>query len=57
MRSGGHCVKPHRPVFARLPCPKDQRWLTSRGQIDFYDDPALVSAAADRVVATFAHAT
>jgi uncharacterized protein len=43
--------------FARLPGPKDQLWLTSQGQIDFYDDPALVSAAADRVVATFAHAT
>jgi fermentation-respiration switch protein FrsA (DUF1100 family) len=43
--------------FARLPGPKDQLWLTSQGQIDFYDDPALVSAAADRVVATFARAT
>jgi fermentation-respiration switch protein FrsA (DUF1100 family) len=43
--------------FARLPGPKDELWLTSQGQIDFYDDPALVSAAADRVVATFAPAT
>ncbi|MEV0288522.1 hypothetical protein AB0H36_30765 [Kribbella sp. NPDC050820] len=42
--------------FARLRGPKDQLWLTSQGQIDFYDDPALVPAAADRVVATFAHA-
>jgi uncharacterized protein len=46
-----------RRFFARLPGPKDQLWLTSQGQIDFYDDPALVSAAADRVVATFAYAT
>jgi fermentation-respiration switch protein FrsA (DUF1100 family) len=34
--------------FDALPGPKEIQWLTSRGQTDFYDDPALVSNAAER---------
>jgi hypothetical protein len=31
--------------------PKDELWLESQGQIDFYDDPKLVTPAADAVAA------
>jgi hypothetical protein len=31
---------------------KEELWLQSQGQIDFYDDPKLISPAAD-AVATF----
>ncbi len=34
--------------ISALPGPKQIQWLTSRGQTDFYDDPALVSDAAGR---------
>ncbi len=33
-----------------LPEPRRQVWLRAAGQIDFYDDPALVEPAADAVV-------
>jgi hypothetical protein len=31
--------------------PKQELWLVSQGQIDFYDDPKLVAPAADAVAA------
>jgi hypothetical protein len=31
--------------------PKRELWLTSQGQIDFYDDPKLIAPAADAVAA------
>jgi uncharacterized protein len=31
--------------FARLTAPKQELWLTSVGQIDFYDDPRLITEA------------
>jgi hypothetical protein len=31
--------------------PKHELWLTSEGQIDFYDDPKLIGPAADAVAA------
>ncbi|HSK06621.1 MAG TPA: alpha/beta hydrolase, partial [Acidimicrobiia bacterium] len=40
--------------FARLKVPKEELWLQSEGQIDFYDDPALVGAASDAIVRFFA---
>ncbi len=33
-----------------LPGSRRQVWLESEGQIDFYDDPALIGPAADAVV-------
>jgi hypothetical protein len=38
----------------RLAGPNEALWLTSRGQIDFYDQPALIGAAADAIVDYFA---
>lgn len=35
--------------YARLPGPKAELWLTSRGQIDFYDDPRLIGEATDAI--------
>lgn len=35
--------------FARLPGPKAELWLTSQGQIDFYDDPHLIEPATDAI--------
>jgi fermentation-respiration switch protein FrsA (DUF1100 family) len=40
-----------RAFFAAVTTPKRELWLESKGQIDFYDDPALITAAADAVVA------
>ena len=40
-----------RRFHAALAGPKQLHWLTSRGQVDFYDDPALVAQASDLVVA------
>jgi fermentation-respiration switch protein FrsA (DUF1100 family) len=37
--------------YATLKSPKQQLWLESQGQIDFYDDPRLVTPAADAVAA------
>ena len=33
-----------------LTSPHEQLWLQSQGQIDFYDDPRLINAAADAIV-------
>ena len=37
--------------FSAVKSPKDELWLESQGQIDFYDDPKLVTPAADAVAA------
>jgi fermentation-respiration switch protein FrsA (DUF1100 family) len=37
--------------YAAVSSPKQQLWLRSQGQIDFYDDPQLVTAATDAVAA------
>jgi uncharacterized protein len=37
--------------YATLKSPKQELWLESKGQIDFYDDPRLVTPAADAVAA------
>jgi len=42
-----------RQFYARLQAPKRELWLESVGQIDFYDDPKLIDAAADAVAAHF----
>ncbi len=36
---------------AAVKSPKHELWLESQGQIDFYDDPKLVTSAADAVAA------
>jgi len=46
------------PALARsfhdaLTVPKELHWVESKGQIDFYDDPALIEPAVDRLVAFF----
>jgi uncharacterized protein len=38
-----------RSFFAALRVPRDELWVQSTGQIDFYDDPAIVAQAADRI--------
>src|SRR5262245_53139269 len=43
-----------RRFIAKLAGPHEEVWLTSRGQIDFYDQPALIGAAADAIVNYFA---
>lgn len=53
-----HAEKALAPALARsffnaLPGPKDMQWLESAGQIDFYDDPRLIAAAADLVADHF----
>jgi len=42
-----------RQFYARLTAPKQELWLESQGQIDFYDDPRLIDAAADAIAAHF----
>jgi uncharacterized protein len=37
--------------YAAVKSPKQELWLVSQGQIDFYDDPRLVTPAADAVAA------
>jgi fermentation-respiration switch protein FrsA (DUF1100 family) len=37
--------------FSAVNSPKHELWLESQGQIDFYDDPKLVTPAADAVAA------
>ena len=37
--------------YSGVKSPKDELWLKSQGQIDFYDDPKLVNPAADAVAA------
>jgi fermentation-respiration switch protein FrsA (DUF1100 family) len=50
-----HALSPAlaRKFFAALGGPKRDLWLESKGQIDFYDDPVLISAAADALAAHF----
>src|SRR5262245_45928739 len=50
-----HSEKALAPAWARrfyggLTVEKEELWLQSQGQIDFYDDPALIAPAADAVV-------
>ena len=40
-----------RSFYAAVSGPKHDLWLESQGQIDFYDDPGLISPAADAVAA------
>jgi len=35
--------------YAAVKAPKQQLWLQSQGQIDFYDDPKLINPAADTI--------
>ena len=37
--------------YSGVKSPKQELWLTSEGQIDFYDDPKLIAPAADAVAA------
>ena len=37
--------------YGAVKSPKQELWLQSQGQIDFYDDPKLISPAADAVAA------
>jgi fermentation-respiration switch protein FrsA (DUF1100 family) len=37
--------------YSAVKSPKHELWLESQGQIDFYDDPTLISPAADAVAA------
>jgi uncharacterized protein len=39
--------------YSAVKSPKDELWLESQGQIDFYDDPKLVAPAADALAAFF----
>ena len=41
-----------RAFYSAVEAPKQELWLESQGQIDFYDDPKLIAPAAD-AVATF----
>jgi len=43
-----------RRFIANLAGSHKELWLTSRGQIDFYDQPELIGAAADAIVNSFA---
>lgn len=38
-----------RAFYSAVKSPKQELWLESRGQIDFYDDPRLIARAADAV--------
>ena len=42
--------------FAKLEARKAELWLDSQGQIDFYDDPALIGPAADGIARFFTEA-
>src|SRR5215468_4863855 len=42
-----------RRFFAALLAPKQELWLRSEGQIDFYDDPRLIEPVADAVLQFF----
>ncbi|QLY31715.1 alpha/beta fold hydrolase [Nocardia huaxiensis] len=42
-----------RKFFAAVPTPKSELWLQSQGQIDFYDDPHLISPATDAAAELF----
>jgi uncharacterized protein len=40
-----------RAFYSAVRSPKQELWLQSQGQIDFYDDPKLINPAADAVAA------
>lgn len=40
-----------RAFYAAVTASKQELWLRSRGQIDFYDDPRLIAPATDAVAA------
>ena len=40
-----------RAFYSAVRSPKQELWLQSQGQIDFYDDPKLIAPAADAVAA------
>jgi hypothetical protein len=40
-----------RAFYSAVKSPKQQLWLESEGQIDFYDNPGLITPAADAVAA------
>jgi fermentation-respiration switch protein FrsA (DUF1100 family) len=42
-----------RRFYASIGTAKSELWLHSRGQIDFYDDPRLIGAAADTIADRF----
>jgi uncharacterized protein len=42
-----------RRFFASLTAPKEELWLESEGQIDFYDDPRLIEPISDAVLRFF----
>lgn len=42
-----------RKFYASVSSPKSELWLESVGQIDFYDDPRLIDAAADAAAELF----
>lgn len=42
-----------RAFYADLAGPKAEIWMESKGQIDFYDDPALIEPAADHLARHF----
>lgn len=42
-----------RAFHGNLAGPKRELWLASKGQVDFYDDPALIAAAASAIDAFF----
>lgn len=42
-----------RKFFAAVRAPKELHWIESKGQVDFYDDDKLVSAACDLLAAHF----
>jgi hypothetical protein len=48
-----HALMPDlaRKFFPLLPGEKEAHWIKSQGQIDFYDDPAVIDPAADAVAA------
>ena len=50
VHSEPHCPAWARRFYAALAGPKQLHWLTSRGQVDFYDEPAWWQAS-DLVVA------
>jgi uncharacterized protein len=43
-----------RAFYGAVQSPKQEVWLTSQGQIDFYDDPNLIAPATDAVAAFLA---
>jgi fermentation-respiration switch protein FrsA (DUF1100 family) len=50
-----HALAPElaRAFDAAVKTPKQELWLRSHGQIDFYDDPKLIGPATDAVTAFF----